>query len=150
MRFTLLLIVFVFTTLSVSSQQTDPKVVLETFFDAYHSRDSIRLKQLFSADAEMYRVSNNRSGEPTRKSTNISRFITAVSSRPLSPVWEERLGEPKVHKDQNLAVIWVPFKFYLDEKLLLCGVNMFTLFWNGNSWLITELSDTNYKDCNNK
>jgi len=70
-----------------------------------------------------------------------------VTSRSEKPIWEERQGEPVVHQDQKLALVWVPFRFYLDQKVLHCGYNLFTLFWNGNTWLITQVSDTRAMNC---
>lgn len=148
MRFTLILFL-VFIIYPVNAQKTDPIEVLYSFFDAFHEKDSIKLKKMLSADAKMYRIGNNRMGTPVRKRASVPHFISAVASRPASPVWEERLGRPIVHQDQNLAVIWVPFKFFIDKKLIHCGINMFTLFWDGNNWVITELSDTNSKNCKN-
>ena len=77
----------------------------------------------------------------------MDQFISSLTSRPIKPLWEERLGEPTVHQDHNIAVIWVPFQFYLDQKLRHCGYNLFTLFWNWTNWMITQISDTGTKNC---
>lgn len=77
----------------------------------------------------------------------MKKFIRMVTSRPEKPIWEERQGEPVMHQDQNLAVVWVPVRFYLDQKVLHCGYNLFTLFWNRNTWLITQVSDTETMNC---
>ena len=42
---------------------------------------------------------------------NLEKFIRAVATRKATPRWEERLGEPVIHQDQNLATVWVPLNF---------------------------------------
>lgn len=133
--------------IAVAQDRPDPYTAVSTFFEGFHERDSLKLLGVVTPDTQLYRTGNTREGVPFREAGLIQDFIRSVVSRPASPVWEERLGEPVVHQDQNLAVVWVPFRFYLDQKLRHCGYNLFTLFWNGNQWVITQLSDTGTRTC---
>ena len=54
----------------------------------------------------------------------------------------ERRGKGYIKVHQNLAIIWVPFQFYLDGKFSHQGHNFFLLFWNSVHWEILYLSDT--------
>lgn len=78
---------------------------------------------------------------------DIKRFIRAVATRKDVPIWEERLGKPIIQQHLNLATVWVPFRFYLDETFSHCGYNVFTLSWDGQQWTILSLIDTGTKDC---
>lgn len=132
---------------SVNAQEKpDPYTAVEAFFVAFHARDSVKLKSHFADKAVMYRTGMQK-GEPRMQQTSVQRFITAVSTRPEKPTWEERLGTARVEQHQNLAMVWVPFHFYLDGKLLHCGYNSFSLFWNGTAWKILSLVDTATKTC---
>ena len=86
-------------------------------------------------------------GQPIVQENDIKRFMRAVASRKDTPVWEERLGKPIVQQHLNLATVWVPFRFYLDDTLSHCGYNAFTLSWDGQRWTILSLIDTGTKDC---
>lgn len=141
---------FIFSSILFSLQmlhaQENPTTFVEEFFNAFHQRDSLFLKQSFMPDAKMWRV-GVKQGKPKLRSTEIMAFIHAVSRRPVSPVWEERLGAPISQQHQNLATVWIPFRFYLDNRLSHCGYNVFQLFHNGAQWKIISLSDTATQDC---
>ena len=109
--------------------------------------NTLTLFSVMTADAQLFRTGNSEEKIPFREAMSMKKFIRMVTSRPEKPIWEERQGEPVVHQDQNLAVVWVPVRFYLDQKVLHCGYNLFTLFWNGNTWLITQVSDTETMNC---
>ena len=76
----------------------------------------------------------------------ISSFIKAVTTRPDSPIWLEQLGTPIINQHQNLVLVWVSFQFFRDEVISHCGYNSFNMFWNGNKWPITPISDTGTTD----
>lgn len=88
-----------------------------------------------------------KNGQPTEQENDIKRFIRSVATRKDIPAWEERLGQPIIQQHLNLATVWVPFHFYLDNTLSHCGYNAFTLSWNGQQWTILSLIDTGTKDC---
>ncbi|MDB2457438.1 hypothetical protein N9W60_06200 [Flavobacteriaceae bacterium] len=146
MKHTLLILISLFGSLCYA-QQTDPIKSLNIFFEGFHNRDSLKIKSVLSLDAKLFRTGNSKDGIPKRQEMSMTNFIKVVSSRPETPVWKEELGVPILSQHQNLAQIWVPFSFYLDGELSHCGFNAFQLFWDGTTWLITELSDTATKQC---
>lgn len=133
---------------SLTFAQNKPKPVetVELFFQAFHQKDSIALQNHFSKNARLLR-SANQNGQPVLQENNITQFIRAVATRKDSPKWEERLGKVIVQQHLNLATVWVPFQFYLDNTISHCGYNAFTLAWNGKQWKILSLIDTATKDC---
>lgn len=60
---------------------------------------------------------------------------------------DERIHDPLVRIDNDLAVVWAPFEFRIDGKLDHCGTDMFSLVHNNGKWLIGSLSATLRKDC---
>jgi hypothetical protein len=59
----------------------------------------------------------------------------------------ERIHDPLVRIDNDLAVVWAPFEFRIDGKLDHCGGDLFTLVHNDGKWLIGSLAATLRKDC---
>ena len=106
------------------------------------------MQQLMSPKARLLR-STFKNGQAIVQENDLQRFIRAVATRKDSPKWEERLGQPIVQQHLNLATVWVPFRFYLDNTLSHCGYNAFSLSWDGQSWQILSLIDTGTKDCEN-
>jgi hypothetical protein len=60
---------------------------------------------------------------------------------------DERIHDPLVRIDNDLAVVWAPFTFHIDGKLDHCGTDLFSLVHNNGKWLIGSLSATLRKDC---
>ncbi|MGB8538332.1 MAG: nuclear transport factor 2 family protein [Acidobacteriaceae bacterium] len=60
---------------------------------------------------------------------------------------DERIHDPLVRVDNDLAVVWAPFEFRIDGKLDHCGTDLFSLVRNEGKWLIGSLSATLRKDC---
>ena len=127
-------------------EKPSPYGAVTNFFNAFHAKDSIAMQSIFHQKARLLR-SGNRNGQPVISENDLQLFIRSVSTRTNSPVWEERLGDPIVQQNQDLATVWVPFHFYLDDRLSHCGFNSFTLVWNGSSWKILSLIDTATKEC---
>ena len=129
-----------------AQERPNPMETVHRFFDAFHAKDSLGLQGVFHSKARLLR-STQKDKKPVVVQNNLEKFIRAVATRKATPRWEERLGEPLIHQDQNLATVWVPFKFYLGDQLSHCGVNAFTLVWNKTDWQILSLIDTGTKDC---
>jgi hypothetical protein len=60
---------------------------------------------------------------------------------------DERIHDPLVRIDHDLAVVWAPFEFRIDGKLDHCGTDLFSLVRNDGKWLIGSLAATLRKDC---
>lgn len=134
-------------TMSVLAQnRPNPMESVERFFQAFHAKDSLGMQQLMSSKARLLR-STFKNGQAIVQENDLQRFIRAVTTRKDSPKWEERLGKPIIQQHLNLATVWVPFRFYLDNTLTHCGYNAFSLTWNGQSWQILSLIDTGTKAC---
>lgn len=60
---------------------------------------------------------------------------------------EERIHDPEVRIDHDLAVIWAPFNFFIDGKLDHCGRDLFNLNQTNGKWQIVALAATTRTDC---
>jgi hypothetical protein len=58
----------------------------------------------------------------------------------------ERIYDPKVHIDHDLAVVWAPYRFSLNGRVDHCGTDVFTLGKIDGHWLIIGVSDNERKD----
>lgn len=63
---------------------------------------------------------------------------------------EERIHDPLVRIDNDLAVVWAPFDFLADGKVDHCGTDLFNLIRIDGKWLIASVADTGRKDCPRK
>jgi hypothetical protein len=67
--------------------------------------------------------------------------------RPGSTRIEERIHDPLVRIDNDLAMVWAPFEFLIDGKVDHCGTDLFDLVRKDGKWLIVSVADTSRKDC---
>lgn len=136
---------FVFLLLGFSSmmaQQALPFSAVTGFFEAFHKKDSAVLRTFFDPRAQLTFTSSDATGIPCKRHLSVSEFVERICEKPDKPVWEERLGDPVVESHENLATVWIPFSFYIDNTLSHSGHNLFQLFWNGSQWKILTIADT--------
>src|ERR1700675_2239140 len=68
-------------------------------------------------------------------------------SKPSKAHMEERIHDPLVRTDHDLAMVWAPFEFLVDGKPDHCGTDLFNLVQTGGKWLIAGIADTGTKAC---
>jgi len=85
-----------------------------------------------------------RNGKPMQMPFDV--FADRLSS-PGSDAREERIYDPIVHIDNNIAYIWARFDFRLNGKMDHCGTDSASLVKVDGRWLIASLSDTSRTDC---
>jgi hypothetical protein len=60
---------------------------------------------------------------------------------------EERIYDPLVRIDNDLAMVWAPFEFRVDGKIDHCGTDSFNLVRTGGKWMIASLAATVRTNC---
>jgi hypothetical protein len=63
---------------------------------------------------------------------------------------EERMHDPLVRIDDNIAVIWTPYTFHVGDKVDHCGTDLVNLVRLDGHWLIASIADNSRKDCGAK
>ena len=128
----------------VFSQENSPKVTIEAFFTAFHQKDSVALKAFCHKDIRLQTVANTKSGTQL-KSDKLEDFLKSIASIPNGLKIYEKLLDYKVTIDGDLAHVWTPYEFYVNDALSHIGANSFTLVRENNKWLIVHLIDTRRK-----
>ena len=60
---------------------------------------------------------------------------------------EERIHDPQIHIDNDIAVIWVPYEFLEDGKVTHCGTDIAHLVLRKGRWLIAGIADNAHDSC---
>jgi hypothetical protein len=132
---------------SVVSAQTDTAAVMapvHRLFDGMRAHDSAMVRSAFAPDTRMV-SSSMRTGTPAIESESIDGFVNAVG-KPSKDVWDERIHDPVIHVDDGLAMVWVKYSFYLNDKFSHCGVDAFLLARDTAGWKIVSLGDTRRRE----
>jgi len=127
----------------VHAQDSERSAVLATVqkvFDAMRTRDTALLRQAFDTSARLAGVSMR--GTPAVRLTAPSAFGAAIASAPAGDVWNERIYDPEVRIDGDLAQVWAYYTFHRNKTFSHCGVDAFMLLKVGETWKITQLADS--------
>ncbi|WP_394846883.1 nuclear transport factor 2 family protein [Pendulispora brunnea] len=60
---------------------------------------------------------------------------------------EERIYNPLIRIDDNIAVIWASYDFFIDGKVDHCGTDMINLVKRDGRWLVSGITDNSRKNC---
>ena len=126
------------------AQDAERAAVLATVqkvFDAMRTRDTALLSQAFDTAARLVRI-NKRSTPPSVSLSPPSQFGAAIVRAPAGDVWNERIYDPEVRIDGDVAQVWAYYTFHRNTTFLHCGVDAFMLVKVGSAWKITQLADS--------
>lgn len=134
-----------FAGLSSNAQQQDVQKTIESFFEAFHQKDTIKLKSVCSDKLILQSISESVTKGNKLSEENIKEFYKSIASIPSNLKFEEKILNYNIQIDGSMAHVWTPYEFYLNDKLSHSGVNAFTLFKEKDSWKIIYLIDTRRK-----
>jgi Putative lumazine-binding len=117
---------------------------VKAMFDGMAKRDADAVKKPLLTGGTMVLM---RDGKPVRMT--FDEFATQVA-KPGTARIEERIHDPLVRIDHDLAVVWAPFEFLVDGKVNHCGTDLFNLVRTDGEWRIASVADTGRKDCAGK
>ena len=129
---------------SLQAQDTEKAVVLavvQKVFDAMRTRDTSLLSVAFDSTARLVGV-RTRDGVSTLTLLPPSQFGAAIARAPAGDVWNERIFDPEVRIDGDVAQVWAYYTFHANKQFSHCGVDAFMLMRVGSQWKITQLSDS--------
>ena len=114
---------------------------VQAMFDGMAKRDAAAIKEPLLPGGTMVLM---RDGKPTQMTFD---DFAARVGRPGMTAIQERIHDPLVRIDNDLAVVWAPFDFLVDGKVDHCGTDLFNLVRANGKWLIASVADTGRKDC---
>ena len=85
-----------------------------------------------------------RDGKPAKMT--FEEFAARVG-KPGKTQIEERIHDPLIRIDNDLAVVWAQFIFLADGKVDHCGTDLFNLVRVDGKWVIASIADTGKKEC---
>ena len=123
------------------AQEYDVKQAVETFFTAFHERDTTAMKAVLADELILHTVTEKASGINLSVETRDG-FLKSIASTPKSIKYEEKLLSWNIQIDGKLAHVWTPYEFYLNGTVVHTGVNSFQLYWKNGLWKIIYCADT--------
>ena len=118
------------------------KKTINTFFEGLHNGDTLLVNQSINSGLKIQSAYYNKEGKSILRNESKTNFFNALVGKNPSDVWFEKLISIKILVDSNLASVWTPYEFYVNNKFSHCGVNSFQLFKSDENWEIIYLVDT--------
>ena len=127
-----------------SSEEQAVLAPIHAMFDGMSKRDAAAIKAPTLPGGTMVLM---REGKPAQMT--FEAFAERVG-KPGTTQIEERIHDPLVRIDNDLAVVWAPFEFLVDGKVDHCGTDLFNLVRVDGRWMIASVADTGTKNCSAK
>jgi hypothetical protein len=142
----LLLVLTLFSLKSFAQSEEDlVKVPITALFDGMRKTDTALLRSAFAPSAVLQTIVRNKEGKVEVRNEEVSGFVASIG-KPRTVVLDERITYDLIRIDDNLAIAWTPYKFYIDDQFSHCGVNSFQLVKIQGEWKIQYLIDTRRKE----
>ncbi|MGZ5287042.1 MAG: nuclear transport factor 2 family protein [Flavisolibacter sp.] len=146
---TLLFIILTFASARSFAQSDEAaiKAVINRMFEGMRQSDTAMLRSAFSDKAILQTIAKNKEGVTRILTDQVDSFIISIS-RPHKDIYDERIVFESIKIDNDLAIAWTPYQFYVGDKFSHCGVNSFQLVKLNGEWKIQYLIDTRRRqDC---
>jgi Putative lumazine-binding len=114
---------------------------VQAMFDGMTHRDAAAIKAAWLPGGVLVLVREGNLSQMT-----VEDFAHRVATSGTTHI-EERIHDPHVRIDHNLAVVWAPFNFFIDGKLDHCGRDLFNLTQKSSGWQIASVTAATRKDC---
>ena len=114
--------------------QTEVLKVVNDFFHTMEMKDAVAFNNLFLENAYAYSVRQQADSILVRNS-----ILKASTSKDRL---KERLREEEItiHINKNVAAVWAPYDFWINDEHSHCGYEVFTLIKKDSDWKIASLT----------
>lgn len=147
MKKTIFLLIMIFAS-SIQAQNQEVQKVIETFFEGFHAKDTVKMKSVCSDKIILQSIMENAKGAKL-SDESAKEFYNSIATIPNDFKFEEKILSYSIQVDGTMAHAWTPYEFYINGKLSHSGVNAFTLFKENGSqasgWKIIYVIDTRRK-----
>jgi hypothetical protein len=111
----------------------------QSLFDAMVARDTTQLRQTFTADGRFISTWM-RNGKPVTRNLSVTDFSKMVVA--TKEPYRERMFEPQVLVEGDVAVVWGKYDFHVGTKLTNCGINAVQMVHTADGWKISQVTST--------
>lgn len=134
------------------SHEESIKLTVLSFIEGINQADSTLMKSVVGESFRIHVISTNPDGSDLFFDSPSHDYIQSMSSLPSNISFTVKLFDFEILIDNNMANVWIPIEFYVNElntKLHHCGTYSFQLFNNNGNWKIVYWADKRSYDCTN-
>ena len=147
-------IVLLLICIGLKAQEVEKGIVkntIDSFFIAFHNKDAVALKKYAKPTMMLQSIGKDKEQVQRLTVSTYSDFVQSISNISDDVSFEEKILDYNIQIDGDMAHVWTPYEFWLNNVLHHCGVNSFQLFKKEDNWSIIYLVDTRRTtDCYSK
>lgn len=123
-----------------AGEEQEVLAVANNLFEALTARDKTKALVFFRPDGAAQAVVEKADGSRSYRHMTWPQFLSGIPDS--GPKFVERLTNPAVEIDGDIAMIWSDYVATIDGKVNHCGVNHFDLVREGGQWKILNITWT--------
>jgi ketosteroid isomerase-like protein len=128
------------TTARASSDPRDVIAVVERFFASLRTRDTVSIRAMSAPDLVVVSSRVDTSGKATVRRQPIADMLRSIATS--AEELRERMWDPEVKIDGDVAMLWAPYDFHVGSRFSHCGTDSFQFVRQNGVWVMTGLSYT--------
>ena len=148
MRFVIFSFLLLGAASSLAAQQTDDQkavlATIEKLFTALKADDTAGMRAVMHPQGRIVQT-GTRDGAPFARVNALNDFLTSIGNAKGKGL-EERIYNPEIRIDDNLAVAWVSYDFRVAGQISHCGVDAYHVVRTTEGWRILEIVDTQRRE----
>lgn len=111
---------------------------VNALFAAIAARNGEAMRPYAREDGNIFIAIENADGSRKLVRRPLGEFFTGMKPGPEK--YEERLYDPAIEVDGDVALVWGRYNFYIDGKLHHCGYDHFDLVREGGQWKVANIT----------
>jgi len=121
-----------------TSEEGQVMTPVNAMFDGLARRDSAIILAAMRPDATAVVAAEKADGTRSVRRMTATEFASGVKPGPEK--FEERLSDPAIEIDGDIAMVWGPYTFLIDGKVHHCGVDHFDLVRENGAWKVANIT----------
>ena len=123
---------------AVVTEEAGVMVPIDAFFAALAARDGKAILAQVRPDGGATVVEEKSDVTRSVRRTSWTEFAAALKPGPER--YAERLTDPAVDIDGDIAMVWSPYVFTIDGKVAHCGTDHFDMVRDAGRWKIANIT----------
>lgn len=119
--------------------------VIDKFIEAINTKNPDIVSDILDSELDKIKFYVKSDSSYHKKSSSALDFLKTSKNKFFEKYWN-----PIITTDGNIASVWAPYEFYLDDVFSHCGTNLFFLVKENEKWRILHYGYTVDKiNCDN-
>jgi hypothetical protein len=120
------------------SEEGQVMAPINALFDGLARRDSATILAAMHADGSATAASEKADGTRNVHRMTAAEFAAAIKPGPER--YQERISDPAIEIDGDIALVWAPYTFLVDGKVHHCGIDHFDLVREHGKWQVLNIT----------